>query len=160
VKFKSKVTSDQKDILAMIKRLHKLEEYQAEYGYFDEDAHSSGLSMSHIAYIHENGEDSNDIPARPFMSQAGDYHAAKFESKVGWKQDVFNYLKAGGRIDKFYLSFTREGIDSIQTAILRQDFEPNAPHYLAYKVRTFGHDLILIASSEMYEGAKGKAVKR
>jgi hypothetical protein len=160
VKFSSKVTSDQKDILAMISRLHKLEEYQAEYGYFDEDEHSSGLSMSHIAYIHENGEESNNIPARPFMSQAGDYHAARFESKLGWKNDVFNYLKHGGRIDKFYIKFTREGVDSIQTVMNRQQFVENAPHYAAYKNRTFGHELILFATSELYEGARGKAVKR
>jgi hypothetical protein len=160
VKFTSKVTSDQKDILAMIKRLHKLEEYQAETGYFDEDEHSSGLSMSHLAYIHENGEDSNDIPARPFMSQAGDYHEARFESKVGWKNDVFNYLKSGGRIDKFYLKFTREAIDSIQDVLNRQDFAPNEEHYKNFKLRTFGHDLILFATSELYEGARGKAVKR
>lgn len=155
--FKSTVTSDTKQIADVIQRLKRLESYSVEYGYYDEDLHSSGKGMATLAAIHEYGDGA--IPERPFLSQADDYLGRWYEVSNRWKQDINNYLKNGGNIVSVLTYEGNRGSDAIQTVINRQDFVENVAWWREWKQAKYGHSDILRASNEMYEGAKVKVIK-
>ncbi len=155
--FKSKVKSDTKQFDEMMRRLKRLESYSIEYGYYDEDMHSSGKGMATLAAIHEYGD--GPIPERPFISQADDYLGRWYETSNRWKQDLNDYLKNGGKITSFLKHEGDRGVDAIQTVINRQDFVENVEWWANWKQAKYGHSDILRATNEMYEGAKVKVIK-
>ena len=161
---KSKLTSDTTPITRMIERLKAIDNNIIEYGYYDDQYHSSGkLSMSHIAYIHNYGDDSSNIPARPFMDQTNDKLTIDYQVKNEWKNDLWDYLsdKKGKSVNirTLYTKFAREAVDTIPLVIDAQNFLPLSPSWEAYKVKTYGQSFILIESRDLYELAEYNIIK-
>lgn len=140
-------------------RLKALNGLEAEYGYYTEDQHPSGMSMAALAEIQEYGDDINIVP-RPFMAQTDDYVAQRYEVDFSWRNDLWNFLSKGGQAKTFLKNQADTyGIDSIQIVLNRQDFEDNAVRWSAYKERKYGYTQILWETGALYEGAKSKVVK-
>lgn len=159
--FSSKVTSDQREIRNLLNRLGKLEEYEAEYGYYaDQGSADSKLPLSDLALVHNFGSEKHSIPPRPFMEQTNDFVTMQLEITTRWVDDLYKYLKNGGQVTKLYKSFAKEGADSIQRVINRQDFLPNTPDWEAHKLKVYGHQHILIETGLLYESADYKVVRK
>lgn len=151
--FKSTVTSDTKSLDNMIRRLGKVEEYEAEYGYFEGDIHqSSGLDITALVMVLE--ED------RPFMSLAMDLCDQKIEVSNQWKRELWDYLKGNGTILSFYKQIGRIGEKAVEDAIQYGDWIPNSPEWTEYKFIKYGVSQPLIETGEMLYSVKSKANKR
>ena len=151
--FKSTVTSDTKSIDNMIRRLGKVEDYEAEYGYFEGDIHqSSGLDITALVTVLE--ED------RPFMSLAMDLCDQKIEVSNQWKRDLWDYLRGNGTIIQFYKQIGKIGEKAVEDAIQYGDWLPNDPSWAEYKFVKYGVSQPLIETGEMLYSVKSKANKR
>ena len=154
--FKSTVTSDTKSIDNMIRRLGKVEDYEAEYGYFEGDIHqSSGLDITALVTVLE--ED------RPFMSLAMELCDQKIEVSNQWKRDLWDYLRGNGTIVSFYKLIGKIGEKAVEDAIQYGDWintHPNSPDWAEYKFVKYGVSQPLIETGEMLYSVKSKAKKR
>lgn len=156
---KSKVKCEMKELNKFLKRLEQVDKYKVEYGYYPEQTHHSGMSLSEIAEIQEYGDDELNIPPRPFMAQTADYMERKFQSDGKWKQTLWDYLKGKGRITQFYRGIGLQGVDGIQTIINRQDFIDNVEWWTKAKIEHYGFTQILYETGGLYNDAKVKVVK-
>ena len=153
MQFKSTVKSDTKAIESMMRRLGSVENYHAEYGYFEGEIHqSSGLDITALVTVLE--ED------RPFMTLAMDICDQRVEASNGWKKDLWDYLLGSGTIIQFYKKVGKIGERAVEDAIQYGDWIPNRPSWAEYKYEKYGVSQPLIETGEMLYSVKSKAVKR
>lgn len=158
MKITSKVTSDQKQITSLIRRLQSLESHEIQYGYFQGDIHqSSGLDIAELAELLNFGTD-NILP-RPFMAAANDSAERYSQTSNEWKRHIWSYLCGGGNISqvlgKIGLAYNR----FIPQAILFGDWPRNSDEWAAWKFEKYGSSQPLIETSELMDSSKVKVIK-
>ena len=136
--FKSKAKVSFKGLTKFKKKLKTLEGSKVTVGYFAANKHPEiGITMSELAYLHENGGISskgNNIPQRDFMTQSWE-NWVKGYAKSSTAKVVNDYLfnnkkirdclKEQGTEVKWMVNWTIE---------VGGDFVPNHPKTLAGKV--------------------------
>lgn len=151
-----KTSLDMKGWDEIYKQLQDLDNYEAEAGYYGEDIHdSSGLPMSNLAWIHNEGaelDNGTTIPARPFMDQSFVAIAGSDFGKYEMKEILFY-----GKTPKSQLeNMAKKMANQISISIEYGSFVENSPYTLA---RKRGDDP-LIDTSEMKNTPKDKVVKK
>lgn len=154
----SKVSSDQKEIANLIRRLKVLEDFQAEYGYFADQIHEgSGMNMADLAAMQNDG--TKNIPPRPFMDETNKAMSRWFEVNKTWKIELWDYLKWGKGIKPFYTKIANESANAIRTVIDTGDWADNVAWWEQAKIEKYGTTAPLIETQELYEGAIGRVTK-
>lgn len=158
MKITSKVTSDMKGIDQLFKRLEAIESMHGEYGYFEGDIHKgSGLPMTDLVSMLNDGY--KDIPARPFVDDAINSMHRWFQVTTDWKKDVWSYLRDGGRVDSFYIKYSKIGADAIRRMIDVNDYADNVAWWDKMKQAKYGSSIPLVETNEMYAAARHKIIK-
>jgi len=158
MKITSKVTSDQKQIASLIRRLQSLESHEIQYGYFQEDTHdSSGMPISELAAILNFGTD--DIPARPFMEAASDSAGRYSQTSNEWKRSIWSYLCGNGNINQVLGKVGVVYNNFIPQAIMFGEWQANGLEWSKYKFETYGSSQPLVETSELMANSKVKVVK-
>lgn len=107
------------------RKMEALDYIVVDAGYLEPKAHpESDLTIPTIAAIQQFGNESNNIPARPFMTD-GALHASK-EIPKHWQSVFRDYLLRGKGLAAFepVAKATREGIAK---AIAMQRYRPLSP---------------------------------
>ena len=107
------------------RKMEALDYIVVDAGYLEPKAHpESDLTLPAIAAIQQFGNESNNIPARPFMTD-GALHASK-EIPKHWQSVFRDYLLRGKGLAAFepVAKATREGIAK---AIAMQRYRPLSP---------------------------------
>lgn len=161
MKFTSTAKSDTKELDNMFRRLQSLENYEAQYGYFEGDIHqSSGMPLPYLVELLCNGSESLNIPPRDFMGLAKDMTQQHFEVAGRWGNDVWNYLKGQGTVIQLYKQFGRVGEKYVQAAIDVGNWQQNVDWWREAKITAGNSPAPLVETKEMYESVRSKAVKR
>lgn len=150
---KIKVTFDKKGFEALYRQLDNMEKWEAEAGYYGDDIHPpSGLSMAHLADIHEEGRDEQNIPARPFMTQTAHAIAASNISEEAYRNIIFN----GKRTKDELKGMAKKMEDQISITIAYGNFEDNKPSTVAAK----GFNAPLIETDHLMHNPKSDVVMK
>lgn len=157
MKITSKVTSDLKPLSNLLRRLKLVDEWEAEYGYYEDDAHSSGLNMAELARMQNDG--TAFIPDRPFMDETDKAVGRFFQVNKKWANELNAYLRNGGSIKGIYQHYANLGADYVRTTIDIGDWADNAEWWRQAKIEKYGTTAPLIETQELYNSAKGKARK-
>jgi len=117
----------------------------SEIGIFADAVSSDGRNIVEYATTNEFGDDSQNIPERPFVRSAIDLH----------EKDIVKHIKARardyayGKIDDPIKAIEKSGkyvVKKMKENIDRDEFVENAP----YTIRKKGFDMPLYDSGDMY----------
>ena len=151
-----KVKMDMKGWDKLYSQLDDLAEYEAEAGYYGEDIHGdSGLPMSNLAWIHNEGAELGNgisIPARPFMDQA----FYSMSSSISWDDSVKAVLFHDKKTKSELSTVSMWMAEEITNSIKYGDFVGNSKYTISIK----GADDPLINTEEMKDTPKRKVVKK
>lgn len=154
IKTKVKNSFDMSEWNKIVKKMTTLDGYVVETGYHADQIHPEhDLSLSYIAYVNNFGDEDQNIPARPFMDFAAQWHDQELEKKAPQLVQMYFYQ------DKKLMPMLREvgnrGKALIEIVIDWNQFTPNAPKTLAVKEGSTP----LVDSGYMKKNAKIKIYK-
>lgn len=123
-------------------------------GFFEDARYPDGTPVVDIAVQNEYGDDSKNIPARPFMDQTFSRHQKKWLQIVNktfskqLKDDAIDYNKLGNAV-----GLVMKG--DIKDTIVTGDFVPNAPYTVAIKGKdTPLRDTLVMLNAVNYQVVK------
>lgn len=157
----SKVTSEDKALKAMIRKLKSVEDYYVEAGYYGEDKHPEhSESMAYLALANEEGVQGDplslgDIPPRPFLFNSFSINQG-YQKQLTESFMVDYILGEGKRINQALKPFGEKYAMSITIAIEAGSYIPNADYTIEQK----GFDSPLMETGYMKDNPRYKIVKQ
>lgn len=139
-------------------KMQALDSIEIEAGFLEPKSHpESDLTFPAIAAIQQFGNETNNTPARPFMTD-GALHSSKEIPKL-WAEVFRDYLKKGQGLAAFepIAKASREGIAQ---AIALQRYRPLSPVTIKIREDKGNYSThILIDSAYLVNGIESKVVR-